>query len=154
MKLYEPAFDSFREIIEVCRKHNLDLVFVVTPNHAYDDYYLESIGAWKSVEEWLLRVSAEATVYSFSQPNAWVYEPVMHSMRYWNDPYHFSLDMGRAMQLASAGVKVDGAPGNFMVRMTPDKVAEHIQSRREAIRRWALYNPDFVAKFQEERRKW
>lgn len=155
MKLHEPAFDAVREIIEICREHNLKLVFLLTPNHAYDDYYLESIGAWKTVEEWLLRLSAEpTTVYSFSQPNAWVYEPVTHSMRYWNDPYHFSLEMGRAMQLALAGMKVDGAPYNFMVRMTPDIVPGHIKSRREAIRLWAQDNPNFVAKFQEERRKW
>jgi hypothetical protein len=154
MKLHEPAFDVVREIIEICREHNLDLVFVLTPNHAYDDYYLESIDAWGTVQEWLSRVSAEATVYSFSQPNAWVYEPVQKSMRYWNDPYHFSLEMGRAMQLALAGVKVDDAPNNFMVRMTPDMVPGHIKNRRETIRRWAQDNQDFVAKFQEERRKW
>jgi hypothetical protein len=62
--------------------------------------------------------------------------------------------MGRAMQLALTGVKVNGAPDNFMVRLTPDMVPGHIKSRKEAIRRWAQQNPDFVAKFQEERRKW
>jgi hypothetical protein len=154
-KLHESAFDSLREIIRIGREHNLDLIFVLTPNHAYDDFYLESNYAWKVVEEWLLRLSAEdAAIYSFSQPNAWVYEPVTHSMRYWNDPYHFSLEMGHAMQLALTGVKVNGAPDNFMVRLTPDMVPGHIKSRKEAIQRWAQQNTDFVAKFQEERRKW
>ncbi len=41
-----------------------------------------------------------------------------------------------------------------MVRLTPDLVPAHIESRRQAIRRWAADNPDFVAKFDEERQKW
>ncbi|MBI4294368.1 MAG: hypothetical protein HY661_23050 [Betaproteobacteria bacterium] len=154
MELHEPAFDAIREFSQICREQGVELVYVLTPNHAYDDYYLESVGAWRMVENWLRRVSAEATVYSFSQPNDWVYEPVTSSMRYWYDPYHFSAEMGRAMQLALTGAKVDDAPQNFMLRMTPDKAASHVASRREAIRRWAIRNPDFVAAFQKEKSKW
>jgi hypothetical protein len=155
MKLHGPAFDVVREFISICREHNLELVFLLTPNHPYDDYYLEAIDGWATVEEWLLRLSSEtAVIYSFSQPNEWVDEPVTTSMNYWNDPYHFSLKMGRAMQQALAGIKGSGIPDNFMVRVTPDRVHELIENRKTAIRHWAQENPDFVTKFQEERRKW
>ncbi len=152
--LNEQAFDDFVEIIRICREHYLELVFVLAPNHAYDDYRLEATGVWPKIEEWLRRISAVATVYSFSQPNEWVYEPVSAHTKYWNDPLHFTLEMGRNIQLALAGLKVEDAPENFMVLMTPDIVAAHIQSRRDAIHRWMEGNRDFVEEFQKAKRKW
>ena len=155
MKLHEPAFESLREIAKIAQEKKLELVFVLTPNHAYDDYYIDDVGAWDKVEEWLRRLSEEPiTIYSFSQPNPWVYEPVRKPMLFWNDPYHFSLEMGNAMQSALAGQINPGAPANFMMRMTPQSVALHIASRRAAIREWALDNPAFVVAFQEEKRRW
>jgi len=154
MKLHEPAFEVVLEIIDICRRHDLKLIFVLTPNHAYDDYYLEAVGGWRTVEQWLLRLSHSAPVYSFSQPNDWVYEPVAHQMRFWNDPYHFSRELGNAMQSALVGENVAGAPDNFMIRITPDRVAEHIAERRRAVQAWAKHNLEFVAKFEDERHRW
>jgi hypothetical protein len=154
MKLHQPAFDTVNELIELARNANVELVFILTPNHAYDDYYIDAVGEWDTVAEWLTRVSEHAMVYSFSQPNAWVDEPVTRSMRYWNDPYHFSLEMGGAMQRALAGLGDGNTPNDFMVHMTPDAVPAHIESRRQAVRRWSEDNPGFVARFEEERRKW
>lgn len=154
MGLHEPAFESLREILRVARERNLEVMLVLTPNHAYDELYIESIGAWDMVEKWLSKMTELDHVYSFSQPNTWVYEPARNGMRYWYDPYHFSQEMGRAMQLALAGVTPDDVPDNFMIRLTPDTVRGHIESRRGAIRRWARQNPDFVARVDQERRKW
>jgi hypothetical protein len=153
MELYEPAFEAVEQLIELAREHDLELIFILTPNHAYDDWYLESIGAWDAVRQWLARVSAHATVYSFSQPNGWVYEPVGKEMRYWYDPYHFSLEMGAAMERTLAGLPRDGAPANFAQRMTPELVDAHVAARRRAIREWARAHPEFVASLAAERRK-
>ena len=68
-KLNEDSFNEFREIIRVCREHNIELIFFLAPNHAYEDYRLEVTGIWPVVEEWLRRVGGMARVYSFSQPN-------------------------------------------------------------------------------------
>lgn len=153
INFYEPAFEAVTQLTELAREHGLELIFVLTPNHAYDDWYLETNGSWGAVAKWLTRVSAGATVYSFSQPNDWVYEPVGKGMRYWYDPYHFSLEMGAAMERSLAGLPVPGAPANFMQRMTPETVAAHIAARRRAIRAWAKAHPEFVASLAAERRK-
>ncbi len=153
-RLHEPAFEIVRTIAELAHGKGLDIAFFVTPNHAYVDYYFDSVGAWPLVEQWLTRLSQLTPIYSFSQPNEWVYEPVAPRMTYWNDPFHFSLEMGRGIQASFAGLDVRGLPEDFMVRLTPDLVPAHIESRRQAIRRWATENPDFVAKFDEERQKW
>jgi hypothetical protein len=152
-ELSEAAFNTVRELVAAARAKNIELTFLATPNHAYFDYYIDTIGGWDVVEEWLRRLSKEATVYSFSQPNDWVYEPVRRTMRYWNDPLHFSLSMGRGISGSLGGLSVPDLPDNFMVRLTPDNVAAHIKSRREAIGRWAQDNPSYVDELDREHRK-
>jgi hypothetical protein len=93
-------------------------------------------------------------VYSFSQPNGWVDEPISPHMTYWYDTFHYSLAMGRGMLRSLAGAPTSGLPDNFMERLTPDRVASNIERRRAAVRRWAEANPSLVAQFEEARRKW
>jgi glycosyltransferase domain-containing protein len=152
-KLRQEAFDAVRELASLARAHNIELSFIATPNHAYFDYYIDAFDLWGMVEEWLRRLSGEVRVYSFSQPNDWVYEPVRPFMKYWNDPFHFSLEMGRGIQTSLAGLSLPDLPDNFMMRLTPDNVAAHVASRREAIRLWAKDHPAFVEEFDRERRK-
>lgn len=44
-------------------------------------------------------------------------------------------------------------PDNFMARLTSDGVVEHIERCREAVRRWARNEKEFVARFEEEQKK-
>lgn len=150
----QAAFDATLEIIQVARANNLELIFLIGPSHPYPDYYYDVIGAWSVIEEWLTKLSALATVYSFSQPNDWVDEPISPHMTYWYDTFHYSLAMGRGMLRSLAGVPTSGLPDNFMERLTPERVASHIERRRAAARRWAQDNPSLVTQFEEARRKW
>jgi len=152
-RLYDPSFEAVHEFVSLARANNIELTFIATPNHAYFDYYVDAFDLWGLVEEWLRRLSSEASVVSFSQPNDWVYEPVKPMMTYWNDPFHFSLAMGRGITASLAGQTVPGLPDNFMVRLTPDNAAALVQGRRAAIKRWARDNPAFVEEFQKERLK-
>ena len=138
----------------MARVHNLELVFIVTPSYAFVEYYYDAIDAWNVIQECLTTLSGLGTVYSFSQPNPWTFEDPKDQMAYWNDPYHFSLEMGRGMQASLAGLSTSGLPANFMERLTPDRVAAHIESRRQGVRRWAQVNPSFVSRFDEARQKW
>jgi hypothetical protein len=148
------AFEAVLEIIEIARANDLELIFLLGPSHGYADYYYDSIGAWGVIEEWLTRLSARATVYSFSQPNDWVDEPISPHMTYWYDIFHYSLAMGRGMLASVAGLPTTGLPDNFMERLTPQRVASHIERRRQAVKRWAQANPSFVMQFEEARQKW
>jgi hypothetical protein len=150
----QAAFDSVLEIIEIARANNLELIFVMAPSHPYADYYYDAIGAWGIIERWLAGLSGQATVYSFSQPNDWVDEPIGPTMTYWNDTFHFSLAMGRSILANLAGLPDVKRPDNFMERLTPERVASHVESRRQAVRRWAQANPSFVARFEDARQRW
>ena len=150
----QAAFDSVMELIEISRANNLELIFIMAPSHPYADYYYDAIGAWGVIERWLAELSGQATVYSFSQPNDWVDEPIGPTMTYWNDTFHFSLAMGRSILTNLAGLPDSKRPDNFMERMTPERVASHVESRRQAVRRWAQANPSFVARFEDARQRW
>jgi hypothetical protein len=148
----QAAFDATLEIIQIARANNLELIFLIGPSHPYPDYYYDVIGAWGVIEEWLIKLSALATVYS--QPNDWVDEPISPHMTYWYNTFHYSLAMGRGMLRSLAGLPTSGLPDNFMERLTPERVASHIEGRRAAARRWAQDNSSLVARFEEARRKW
>jgi hypothetical protein len=75
-------------------------------------------------------------------------------MTYWYDTFHYSQAMGRGMLARLAGLPASGLPENFMERLTPERVAAHVERRREAVKRWARANPSFVAQFEDARRNW
>ena len=75
-------------------------------------------------------------------------------MKYWNDPLHFTLEMGRHIQLSLSDTRDVDTPPNFMVQMVPDSVFAHISQRRNAVRKWAATQEQFVERFQEARGKW
>jgi hypothetical protein len=152
-KLHEPAFEALREIIELADEKGIVLTLIATPNHAYFDYFVDLVDAWDLVEEWLKRITEMAPVYSFAQPNDWTYEPVESGMKYWNDPFHFSLEMGRGIQTAFLGKPLPGRPDNFMALLTPDKIHAHVEERKRAIRAWAQQHPEFVEQFEVARNK-
>ena len=154
LKIHEPAMVAFQEMIDTAKAHDVRLTFIYTPNHAYDDYYIDYIDGWGVVESWLRRLSARSDLYSFSQPNQLVYESVSPRMLFWNDPFHFSLTMGAAIGKRLSGQDTTDIPANFMVRLTPENIAEHIRERRQAVREWATHNPEFVAAFEREHGKW
>lgn len=151
LALSDAAFASVDQMIETAKRRNIALTFLATPNHAYFDYYIDTVDGWGLVEEWLMRLTAKAEVYSFAQANAWSEEPPASRMAYWNDPIHFSLEIGKAMQLALLGRPEPGTPPNFMVRLTPDNVKEHVAQRREAIRAWTKRNLPFALTFENAR---
>ena len=150
-KLTESAFQAVAEMMEIARENGLTLHFLLTPNHAYDEHYLDAVGVWGVVETWLQRLSDMAPLHSFAQPNVWTQEPVSSRMRHWNDPYHFTVHTGRAMQLALFQGQVEDAPDGFYEQLTRDKISAHIENRKQAVKLWAAAQPDFVKQFREAR---
>lgn len=153
-QLSEPSFERIDQLIDLAAANDIELVLLATPNHAYSDYYFDIIDGWDLFAEWLHDISAKAEVLSFSQPNWLVYEPVSADMVYWYDPFHFSVEFGRLMQLSLLGQAPSGTPDNFMVRLTPENVDDHVAARRRAIQDWATENPGIVERIREERELW
>ena len=67
-------------------------------------------------------------------------------MRYWYDPFHFSLAMGELVQRSLAGAAVD-APSDFMLTITPDTVGRALAVRLAGMQDWIARNQDHVRLF-------
>jgi hypothetical protein len=150
----QTAFAAILDIIEIAHQNNLELIFILGPSHSYADYYYDRVGAWGVIEEWLTKLSGRAIVYSLSQPNEWVSEPIGPHMTYWYDPFHYSLAMGRGMLRSLAGRPESRLPDDFMERVTPERVASVIERRRQGAKHWAQANPAYVARFEDARQQW
>ena len=124
----------------------------VTPSYPWDDYRLLSLGYWPLLEQWLRRVAQYPNVYSFAQYNVLTDEAVSAKMKYWNDPLHFSMTMGRLMLRAFSGERDVGLPKNFMVALNPQTVEAVIENRRAGLDRWTTENQGFVALFEAAKR--
>jgi hypothetical protein len=150
----EESLDLARRIVEVAHDHGIELIFIALPNHAYFDYWHDSIHAWSAIGAVLTKIAELGRLASFSQPNPIVYESVSAAMTYWIDSLHPSLRMGREMQRALADLPTDNLPSNFAAWLRPQDIAAHVESRRQAVRKWAKGNPDFVAQFDAARQQW
>ncbi|MEM8638649.1 MAG: hypothetical protein AAGG51_07550 [Cyanobacteria bacterium P01_G01_bin.54] len=150
-KLREDSYEAFDELINIASKSGIELIFILTPNHAYFEYFLNTTDSWPVVEEWLIRISKKATVLSFAQPSELNYERVSSDMQYWYDPLHFSLAFGDAIQAAIKQQPLSSTSADFMVRLTPEIVPDIIQKRKNAIEVWAQQNSEFVDEFERAR---
>jgi len=153
IKLEKSSFEAVDEIINICKKNKIQLIFILTPNHTYFDYYFERNNMWPLIDEWLNRlVSKNITIYNFSQPNSWVYEPVSNNMIYWYDPSHFSLKIGKAIQESIFFAnKNNNIPDNFFVQLNSKNIKSHILERRSAVKYWSVLNPEFILDYESER---
>lgn len=146
------AVSSFNDIVDLCRSKAIELHPIMTPNHPRDDYRLMSLGYWPLVEGWLRLMSTYDNVVSFSQYNELIEEPAGAGMKWWYDPIHPSLAMGRLMMRAIKGEIAPEMPANFMWRVTPETVESIIAERRAGALAWAKRNPDFAAAFERAKK--
>ncbi len=150
LQLQPSAMQALDNIVAIARRNNIKLHMLMTPNYPWDDYRLISLGYWPLLETWMRKMATYSDVVSFSQYNKFLEEPPTHSpkMIWWNDPTHFSLNMGREMMNAYLGHAEKDAPKNLMRHVTPATVESVIAERRRGALRWAATHSDFVAAFE------
>jgi hypothetical protein len=152
MLLQPSTLASVDRIAETCMRHHAQLIMLLTPSYPWDDYRLRSLGYWPLLEQWLRRVAEYPNVYSFAQYNDLTDEPVSGEMKYWNDPIHFNMTMGRLMLRAFSGEKDAELPNNFMVALNRRTVEAVIENRRAGLDRWTAEHQRFAALFEAAKR--
>ena len=151
MVLQPSALHNLDRILQFAKAHHIHLHLLLTPNYPWDDYRLMSLGYWPMLEKWLRLMATYPNVVSFSQYNTYLEEaPVSNpKMKWWNDPIHFSLNMGRVMMNAFLGHPLKDTPANIMRPLNPQTVEAVIAERRQGLLHWAATHPDFVSDFEE-----
>ena len=143
--LDDAAFESVRGIKQFADKNGIELVFIITPQHAYYDYYLSISDRWHIQHKWLERLYEITPVYNFAYPNIMTHEPVSPNMRYWNDPFHFSENLGSEMLLElQKFIRGELTNDNIIMAVTEENIPQIIANRKKMAERWAAKNPKFV----------
>ncbi len=151
MSLQPSAMASLDRIVALARRHGIELHLLLTPNYPWEDYRLMSLGYWPMLEQWLRKMATYQNVVSFSQYNHLLEETpnLSPKMKWWNDPTHFSLNMGRAMMKAYLGQPEQGMPANLARPLNTDTVESLIAERHAGALHWAATHPDFVKDFED-----
>ncbi len=155
-ELQESAFQAVEEMVRICKAHGVKPFFVITPSHALSNYYLAYFGGLELQVEWLQRLTAMADVYTFPFYSEVEFGPIRYGFRYWYDPMHFTLEIGRQMLNSFALSSIDLGPvsDRFVTRLTEDEVKPYIARYQDTLRQWAGQNPEFTAAFEAGRREW
>ncbi len=154
MSLQISALQSLDRIVALAKRHGVQLHLLLTPNYPWDDIRLMELGYWPMLETWLRKMAAYPNVISFSQYNNYLEEAptLLPKMKWWNDPIHFSLNMGHAMMQSLLGQAPAGTPSNLMRELNPSTVESIIAERRAGALRWAAAHPDFLEEFEEAKK--
>lgn len=147
MIIQPTAVQSLDKIVALCQQHHAELYFVLTPNYPWDDYRLLSLGYWPLLEEWMKKISTYKNVYSFSQYNDLLTEHAGKNMNWWNDPLHFSSNMGSVMLKSLLGTAPATTPKNLILPITHNTVNKAIKMRRVGLNNWMKKNRQFTIAF-------
>ncbi len=140
------AVDTLKHIVEICAENQIKLILVIGPAYPWDDYRLYSLGYWDVLEEWYRTISKFDVVYDFSKYNDFTKERVSKKMIYWNDPLHFSMNMGDRMLDALANNK---GGETFGTEIDIDRVEKVLDLKFKGLKEWIAENSEFVESFEK-----
>lgn len=151
VELQPSAFQALDRIVEVCRQNDIELFFLITPNHPYDDYRILSLGYWALLEQWHRKIATYPNVLGASQYTAPLVEPISRKMLYWNDPLHASSKFGDLVLRALQGEKSPDIPPDLLLSVNQQTVTAILLERRSGLERWTADNQTFTEAFDQAR---
>jgi hypothetical protein len=161
---------ALRQIVKFARDHGIELVFVLTPEHARLLAAIKEIGLQSSYEQWkriVVEVVAEDAaargvpefpIYDFSTVNAITAEAVPASglsrMFYWYEGSHGNVTVGRMVldRVLEKDTQND-LPANFGMKLVKNNIDTHLAQSREALRAYEDSHLADVADIKEEARQ-
>lgn len=156
------AFDSFRKILRVASRHDIELTLYISPSHARILEVIRQVGLWDEYETWkktLVQIMAEEAskvpkraaveLYDFSTVNALTTEevPALNDtetlMQFYWECSHFKKELGDLVQDRIFGINLpDEVPVNFGVQLTPENVPSVLSDTLILLDAYLAENPD------------
>ncbi len=152
MYIQPGSIEALERIIVICKKHHAKLYLLITPSYPWDDYRLLSLHYWPLLEEWIRKISKYENVYSFSQYNDLLEEQPGKDMKWWNDPLHFSSNMGKLMLESLNKTKDPLVPQNLIRFVNNHTVESVLKERKKGLAAWSLKNTQFTKDFDHAKK--
>jgi hypothetical protein len=135
MEIDEEALNDFKEILEICKKNNINCKLYFSPGHSnLDGEGLLAAGLYNEFEKWKKEISLisyqyNISLHDFSGYNTITTESVQTPMRYYWDSSHFTELVGNMIIDNIFNIK-KSTQDTFGAKITPKNIYNHLQNIR------------------------
>jgi len=150
------AFDQLKQIIDLCRQHDISAYFLISPVHARQLEVIRVSGLWPLFEQWKYELLHMIEPYGyplwdFSGYHAISVEYVPKErpkMQRYLDSAHYSPFVGNLMLMKMFGVSDDRIPKNFGFRLHSETIADILRNIRLQQQRYAKKHAEDVEEIE------
>jgi hypothetical protein len=145
--------DNFKEIVELCKQHNIELVVFISPAHATNWESIYTMKRWPVFEQWKRDLVQVTPVWDFSGYNSITTEPIAKYMKNYVDNSHYTPAIGNLILQRILNKQTEKVPTDFGILLAPKNVEKHLQQIKSDRQKWLKNNPeeiDLVRKFYTE----
>lgn len=148
---------EFRHIVQLCRQHQIDCDFFISPPHARQMEVIRAIGLWPLFEQWkreLVSIIQEEgaekrfPLWDFSGYNSITTKDVPRDsrMREYLDSTHYSPFVGDMIltRMLDGGESVPQPPADFGVRLTSANIEQTLSADRKRQAAYHRSHPEDV----------
>ena len=123
----EENLEVLRELVALCRQHEVNLIFFVTPhNKLFMDRF--------AVEDYLTFLRKLSQITSFWNFSG--YNSIIINNRNYSDPSHHKTSVSRMIAARIFNDKTLAVPDDFGVWVTKENIDSHLENLRTAIKRF------------------
>jgi len=146
-KLSEEYIHEFQKIVDLCQKHNVELIIYFSPAHAIRLESIYASGKWSVLEDWKRRMVSIAPVWDFFNYNSITTEPLSETMNNYVDDSHYIKPIGDLVVNRVLGDEEKKESDDFGLLLTPKNINNVLDKDRINREIWAKNNRqevDFV----------
>jgi hypothetical protein len=155
-------FEQFRQMIQRCRRENVELILFIPPVHALQLEAVHAAGLWSEFEQWkkdLVRIVAEEggadaiPIWDFTGFKGRVAEPIpaegdrITRMKWYLEISHFTPALGQVVveRMLGQPENARGNPDDFGVRLNAANIESHLARIRADREAYAVAHPEEIA---------
>ncbi|WP_078431931.1 hypothetical protein [Metabacillus halosaccharovorans] len=147
-QLSKVKLNNLRNIVEFCKKNNIELLIFIQPVHSItlEGYVNVGSGSEDKYEQWKKEVVNITPIWDFSGFNR-ITTTSTDNFNYYIDASHYRKNVGNFILDRLLGNPSDkDIPGDFGVYLTKENIVENILENRQNKEEWEGDNPQIVNK--------
>jgi hypothetical protein len=126
----------FREIVELCRKHNIQLDIFISPIHATHNQIMNGRNLWPTYEQWKKEIVNITPVWDFSDFSSITTEPISEQMKFYIDNSHYTPIVGDMIERRMSGKNTSDIPEDFGILINTDNIDDYLKQVRLHRQNW------------------
>ena len=143
-KLSKKSLDNLQKIVDLCKKHNIDLKIFISPVHATRLETIYGAGHWEMYEEMKREIVKIAPVWDFSGYHEITTEQIDNNMRNYIDDSHYRKEIGDLVINRILSTSNETVPKDFGILVDRDNIETHLQQIRLDRQVWQKEHPEEV----------